>query len=67
MIKPKVKETDDFHKKLFPLKFKLRHFLKINNTVETRMVGSELNIFSNHLWRIYQYQLADYCTHTGIY
>ena len=68
MIKPKVKETDDFHKKWFPLKFKLRHyFLKINNTVETRMVGSELNIFSNHLWRIYQYQLADYCTHTGIY
>ena len=27
--------------------------------VETRMVGSELNIFSNNLWRIYQYQLAD--------
>ena len=36
-------------------------------TVETRMVGSELNIFSNNHWRIYQYLLADYCTHTGIY
>ena len=23
-------------------------------SVETRMVGSELNIFSNHHWRIYQ-------------
>ena len=38
-----------------------------DDTVETRVVGSELNIFSNNLWHIYQYQLADYCTHTGIY
>ena len=28
-------------------------------SVETRMVGRELNIFSNNLWRIYPYQLAD--------
>ena len=34
-------------------------YIKKNYTVETRMVGSELNIFSNNLWRIYQYQLAD--------
>ena len=28
-------------------------------TVETRMVGSELNIFSNNLWRIYTQAYGD--------